>query len=161
RYMCVGMPALIVLVSVLVQRAVSNPNPHTCGAFARRASYALFGSGMLLVALNVLAKKFPEQGIAATIIFSKTPVAVGGAFMLIGLLLARQRDARSGLVEGMAWLGERLSSKRTVAWAALLLAAIVWLPSHLLPLGRWAAQNAAQYQDEARYTRLGLLIRST
>ncbi|HVH46204.1 MAG TPA: acyltransferase, partial [Labilithrix sp.] len=110
-----------------------------------------------LVALNLFAKKFPEQGIAATIVFSKTPFAAGGAMILGGLLL-RLRDARNGIVEGLSALERRLASRQTVMKTALLVAALVWLPCHLLPLGRWAAQNAAQYQDEARYTRLGLLI---
>ena len=44
---------------------------------------------------------------------------------------------------------------------ALVLMALVWLPAHFLPLARWAGQNAAQYKDEANYTRLGILIRET
>jgi peptidoglycan/LPS O-acetylase OafA/YrhL len=190
RYVCVGMPALIVLVAVLMQRAVasrpeegaapsallvSEPSAAPEGspsaadassaalvraAFAERFAYCLVACGLLLVALNLLAKQFPEQGIAATIVFSKTPFAAGGAMVLAGLLL-RMKDARTGFLEGLAALERRLGSQRTVAATALILAAIVWLPSHLLPLGRWAAQNAAQYQDEARYTRLGLLIRAS
>ncbi len=158
RYMCVGMPALIVLVAVLVQRVLEATTAERV-VFAKRASYALIGAGLVLVGLNVFAKKFPEEGIAATIVFSKTPMAVGGAFVVGGLLL-RLKDAREGIVEGFAWLRSRFGSQRTIAKTAVLLAAILWLPSHLLPLGRWAAQNAAQYQDEARYTRLGLLIQA-
>jgi peptidoglycan/LPS O-acetylase OafA/YrhL len=170
RYMCVGMPALVVLVAVLMQRAVASPPEGAAGAspaagdaravFAKRFAYGLVASGLVLVALNLYARKFPEQGIAATIVFSKTPFVAGGAMVLAGLLL-RMKDARTGFVEGLAALERRLGSQRTVATAALLFSAIVWLPAHLLPLGRWAAQNAAQYQDEARYTRLGLLIRSS
>ncbi len=159
RYMCVGMPALIVLVAVLMQRAVASSD-EAKAVFAKRLSFGLIASGLVLVGLNLYAKKFPEQGIAATIVFSKTPFAAGGAMILGGLLL-RMKDARRGIVEGLAWLDRRLGSQKTVAKAALILTAIVWLPSHLLPLGRWAAQNAAQYQDEARYTRLGLLIRES
>ena len=159
RYMCVGMPALIVLVAVLVQRAVSGSEEYKA-TFGKRVSYGLVASGLVLVALNLFAKKFPEQGIAATIVFSKTPFAAGGAMMLGGLLL-RLKDARAGIVEGLGWLERRLGSRKTVAATALIVTALVWLPSHLLPLGRWAAQNAAQYQDEARYTRLGLLIRES
>jgi len=156
RYMCVGMPALIVLVAVLVQRAIAATDVERA-IFAKRFSYGLVASGVVLVALNLFAKKFPEQGIAATIVFSKTPFAAGGAMILGGLLL-RLRDARNGIVEGLSALERRLASRQTVMKTALLVAALVWLPCHLLPLGRWAAQNAAQYQDEARYTRLGLLI---
>lgn len=158
RYMCVGMPALIVLVAVLVQRAIASTTDERA-VFAKRFSYGLVASGIVLVALNLFAKKFPEQGIAATIVFSKTPFAAGGAMIAAGLLL-RLRDARAGIVDGLAALDRRLGSQRTVAKTALLVAALVWIPSHLLPLGRWAAQNAAQYQDEARYTRLGLLIQA-
>ena len=159
RYTTVGMPALVVLVAVLLQRMVASTDERRA-RFAEHASYALVGLGLLLVALMVVARKFPEEGIAATIVFSKTPFAVGAAFVLTGLLL-RLRDTRIGIVEGLAWMQRRFASQRTVSWAALLLMAIVWAPSHLLPLGRWAASNAAQYADEARYTRLGLLIQST
>lgn len=169
RYMCVGMPALILLVGVLMQRAIasSGATAGDCRAddgeaaiFAKRFAYGLSASGLLLIALNLLARTFPEQGIAATIVFSKTPFAAGGAMVLGGLLL-RMKDARRGVVEGLAALRRRLESQRTAARAALIVAALVWLPSHLLPLGRWAAQNAAQYADEARYTRLGLLIQAS
>ncbi|MBX3203897.1 MAG: acyltransferase [Labilithrix sp.] len=168
RYMCVGMPALILLVAVLMQRAIgAGAAPEAEGraedderaVFVRRFAYGLAASGLLLVALNLVARMFPEEGIAATIVFSKTPFAAGGAMVLTGLLL-RMKDARTGLVEGLGALRRRLESQRTAARAALVVAALVWLPSHLLPLGRWAAQNAAQYADEARYTRLGLLIQA-
>lgn len=158
RYVCVGMPALIVLVAVLLQRAIAATNEQRA-VFSKRVAYGLAISGFVLVVLNLYAKKFPEEGIAATIVFSKTPLAVGGAMMLAGLLL-RMRDARTGMIEGLEALQRWLGSQKTAAMAALLLTTIVWLPSHILPLGRWAAQNAAQYVDEARYTRLGLLIQA-
>ena len=157
RYMCVGMPALIVLVAVLAERAIALGS--ASAAFVSRLSYALAACGLLLVALNLFARMFPEEGIAATIVFSKTPFAAGGAMVLAGVLL-RMKDARTGLVEGLDALRRMLGSQKTVTRAALIVAALVWLPSHLLPLGRWAAQNAAQYADEARYTRLGLLIQA-
>jgi peptidoglycan/LPS O-acetylase OafA/YrhL len=159
RYMCVGMPALVVLVAALAQRAVAEGEGEARAAFARRFAHALVASGLVLVALNLYAKRFPEEGIAATIVFSKTPFAAGGALVLGGLLL-RMRDARRGFVEALAALERRLGAQRTAIAGALVLTAILWLPAHLLPLGRWAAQNAAQYDDEARYTRLGLLIRA-
>ena len=159
RYMSVGMPALVIIVAVMLQRIVAN-NDERRAEFARNASYALVACGGLLVLLMVAARLHPEQGIAATIVFSKTPFAVGGAFVLAGLLL-RLKDTRAGIVEGLAWLQRRFASQRTASVTALVLMAIVWAPSHLLPLGRWAATNAAQYADEARYTRLGLLIQST
>ena len=159
RYMCVGMPALIVLVAVVLHRLMA-ATEDVRTRFASRVSVALIVSGLALVALNVYAKKFPEQGIAATITFSKTPFAAGGAFVVIGVLM-RLRDIREGIADGLAGMRRRLESQKTITVAALVLTALVWAPSHLLPLGRWAAQNAAQYGDEANYTRLGLLIRST
>ena len=174
RYMCIGMPALIVLVSVLLSRLVHGTvvtksdakSDATAAAtsdvpsFVRRLSWALIGCGVLLLALNVFARKFPEEGVAKTIVFSKVAFAAGGAFAFLGVLL-RLKDMREGIADGVVALRRRFHSQRTLAVAALVLTAIVWLPSHLLPLGRWAAQNAAQYKEEANYTRLGLLIRST
>ncbi|HVH41001.1 MAG TPA: hypothetical protein VM925_01620, partial [Labilithrix sp.] len=58
RYMCVGMPALIVLVAVLVQRAIAATDVERA-IFAKRFSYGLVASGVVLVALNLFAKKFP------------------------------------------------------------------------------------------------------
>ncbi len=189
RYMCIGMPALIVLVSVLLSRLVhgvvvtksdasaadraasktegspyrgeiTNEATSDVPGFVRRLSWALIGCGVLLLALNVFARKFPEEGVAKTIVFSKVAFAAGGAFAFLGVLL-RLRDLREGIGEGVTALRRRFQSQRTIAAAALVLTAIVWLPSHLLPLARWAGQNAAQYKEEANYTRLGLLIRST
>ena len=68
RYMCVGMPALIVLVAVLMQRAITSPAENVDqerAGFAKRFAYSLVASGLVLVVLNLYAKKFPEQGIAA------------------------------------------------------------------------------------------------
>ncbi len=164
RYMCAGMPALIVLVAVVLDRVIAREGADAEAlreTFGRRLGVALGGAGLLLVLLNVYAKLRPEQGIAATIVFSKTPFAGGVAFMGLGGLLYFLRDLREGTTEALVAFRRRFSSRRTVGAAALVLMAIVWLPSHLLPLGRWAAQNAAQYKDEANYTRLGILIRST
>lgn len=159
RYTSVGMPALIVLAAVMLDRVIAGDEAARA-TFARRLAHALAASGAVLLALELYAKLFPEQGIAATIVFSKTPFAAGAAMVAAGALL-RLRDAREGIVRGLLAMRRRLSSQATVAGAALLLAGLVWLPAHLLPLGRWAAQNAAQFADEARYTRLGLLIRAS
>lgn len=162
RYMCIGMPALIVLVAVVLSRLVESlPGDEArTNFFVKRLTFGMVLCGFVLVALNAYAKKFPEPGIAATITFSKVAIAVGGAWVFLGFLL-RLRDLREGIAEAFGALKSRFSSQQTVAAAALVLMAVVWLPSHLLPLGRWAAQNAAQYKDEANYTRLGLLIRET
>ncbi|MBX3227486.1 MAG: acyltransferase [Labilithrix sp.] len=158
RYMSAGMPALIVLVAVLAERAISAPAAER-EVFAKRFAYALIACGAVLVAVNLIGKKVDEQGIAATIKLEKTPFVAGAAFLLVGVLL-RMKATAAALAEGLAALHARLSSRRTVAFATLLVALLVWLPSHLLPFGRWAKDNAAQYADEARYTRLGLLIKA-
>ncbi|MBX3190063.1 MAG: acyltransferase [Labilithrix sp.] len=161
RYMCVGMPALILLVAVLLSRVIAAAtDTERMALFVRRLSVAFIVSGLVLVALNGYAKKFPEPGIAATMVFSKVAFAAGGAFLFLGFLL-RLRDLREGIPEGLSALARRLASKKTVVGAALLAMTIVWLPCHLLPFGRWATGNAAQYKDEANYTRLGVLIRET
>jgi peptidoglycan/LPS O-acetylase OafA/YrhL len=162
RYMCIGMPALILLVAVVLSRLVESLPGHEARTtfFVKRLTFGMVLCGFVLVALNLYAKKFPEPGIAATITFSKVAIAVGGAWVFLGFLL-RLRDLREGIAEAFTSLKSRFSSRQTMAVAALVLMAVVWLPSHLLPLGRWAAQNAAQYKDEANYTRLGLLIRET
>ena len=160
RYMCVGMPALIVLVAVVLARVVEGTSDPRNALFVRRLSFGMITCGAVLLALNIYARKFPEPGIAATVTFSKVAFAMGGAWVFVGLLL-RMKDLREGVAEGVDALRRRFASQRTVAVAALVLTALVWAPSHLLPLGRWAAQNAAQYKDEANYTRLGILIRET
>ncbi len=160
RYMCVGMPALVILVAVVLARLVEGTSDPRNALFVRRFSFGMMVCGAVLLALNVYAKKFPEPGIAATITFSKVAFAMGGAWVFVGLLL-RMKDLRAGVADGFDALRRRFASQRTVAVAALVLTALVWAPSHLLPLARWAGQNAAQYKDEANYTRLGILIRST
>jgi hypothetical protein len=159
RYMCVGMPALIVLVAIMIEKFLAAPAEDRA-RFAQRLSYALAAFGLLLVVLNVVARLYPERGIAATIVPSKIALA-GGAGMFGVAVLLRMKDLREGAGEMLAWFREQLGSRHTVTRATLLLTALVWLPSHLLPAARWAAQNAAQYQDEANYTRLGLLIKAT
>ena len=160
RYMCVGMPALILLVALVLSRLVASADEERSASFVRRLSLGLVLCGGLLVALNLFARKFPEEGVARTITYSKVAIAAGGAFVFLGLLL-RLRDLREGIGEGLSALKTRFGARPTIVAAALVLMAIVWGPSQLMPLGRWAAQNAAQYKDEANYTRLGLLIRET
>ncbi len=159
RYACVGMPSLILLVALCLDDLVKS-GPGIKLTFARRFGAGLGLLGLLLVALNVYAKLRPEQGVARTIYFSKTPFALGVGFVLLGALFF-MKDMREGLRDGLGWLGRRLGAAPTMAGAALLAMALVWLPSHAIALGRWATQNAAQYQDEFRYTRLGYLIRAT
>ncbi len=159
RYMSVGMPALIVLVMALVEAMIEMPEAERAAA-TRRFSLSLVGWGGLLVVLQVYGKVRPETGTAATIVFSKTSFAVGAGFAGLGVLLLL-RDLRLGLGEGLAYARRKLAARPKGALAALVVAGVVWFPSHAIPFARWAASNAAQYVDEARYTRLGLLIRST
>jgi hypothetical protein len=42
--------------------------------------------------------------------------------------------------------------------AAAGFTALLWGPAHLQAGGRWALGNAAQFEDEARYARLGMLL---
>lgn len=160
RYTCIGMPALIVLVAVVLSRIVEKSRDDNATFFVGRLSLGMMVCGLVLLSLNFYAKKFPEPGIAATITFSKVAAAVGAAWVFAGLLL-RLADLREGIADGFVSLKRRFGGQRTIAAASLVLMALVWLPSHLLPLGRWAVQNAAQFKDEANYTRLGLLIRET
>ena len=158
RYLCIGMPALVVLVAVLLSRLIATIDQERGAFFMKRLWLGLVICGATLVALNLFARKFPEEGVARTIVFSKIAIATGGGFVFLGFLM-RLKDLREGVVEGLVALKARFGSRATVSLSAILLMVIVWAPSQLMPLGRWAAQNAAQYKDEANYTRLGLLIR--
>jgi peptidoglycan/LPS O-acetylase OafA/YrhL len=159
RYMCIGMPALILLTCAIVAEVVTFTRAERDG-YVKRFSTWLVLLGGLVLALNLYAKVRPEHGIAATIVFSKMAFAFGGMFVGLGLLL-KLKDSRRGLSEGIAAIGQRLATQATASRFAVILMAIVWLPSHALPMGRWLGQNAAQYADEARYTRLGLVLRAT
>jgi len=156
RYMCVGMPSLIILVALIAEDVVKLDAAGR-ERFARRLSWGLVGAGGLLLALQGYARVRPEEGIAATIVWSKLAAAVGGALVGGGLLL-RLADARKATAEGVDALRRRFGARSAAGFSALFLCALVWFPCHALPLARWAGQNAAQYADEARYTRLGLLI---
>ena len=159
RYMCVGMPALIILVAAVISK-VLDADAAWKRDFTTKLSFYIFEMGIALVLLNLYARKFPEQGIAATMTFSKKAFGIGGALVFVGVLM-RLKDLREGIPEGLEEIRRRLASRKTVVWAALILTAVIWLPAHALPFGGWLAQNAAQYKDEANYTRIGLLIRET
>ncbi len=166
RYMSVAMPGLIVLVGAILASVLSPGGAieplriELRGRFLSVASATSFIFGALLVALNLAARVFPERGIAATIVFSKTAFAAGLAICLFAFL-ARMRDARRFLLEMLEALEHRLGRTRTAAGTAIVLSVLVWAPSHALPVGRWLIQNAAQYTDEARYARLGMLLRES
>lgn len=160
RYMCAGMPALIVLVAVVLDTVISSSEERR-DLFVKRLPLAIAACGLLLVALNLFARKFPEEGVARTITFSKKAFAIGAGLVGAGVFLRVMGDLQVGLREGLVALKARFGSQVTVARAAFVLMILVWAPAHLLPFGQWAAQNAAQYPDEAKYTRLGILIRET
>jgi peptidoglycan/LPS O-acetylase OafA/YrhL len=159
RYMCVGMPALILLVALVAEDVVALDRAGR-ERFAKRVSVGLMGIGGVLLGLQAYARLRPEEGIAATIVWSKLAAATGGALFGGGVLL-RLSDCQKAIVEGVDALRRRVAVRHAAGFATLFFCALVWLPCHALPLGRWAGQNAAQYTDEARYTRLGLLIAAT
>lgn len=157
RYTSAAMPALIVLVTALAARLFERmkQEPASANAALARFAIALVGMGLVLLVLSGYAKKFPEEGIARTIVFSKKVAAGAVLFLGLGVVLFFAKGSLSQKLENAA---RALLSGR----GALLFALCLWLPSHLEGLSFWARNNAAQYADEARYSRLGLLLaRST
>ena len=156
RYTSAAMPALIVLVTTLAGRVFTRIQDHPADSPRVLARFAigLLLVGALLLVLSGYAKAFPEQGIARTIVFSKKVAAGAALFLVLGAALLTLRNA-------LATQLERASRALLVGSGALAFAAIVWLPSHLEGLSFWAKNNAAQYADEARYSRLGLLLART
>lgn len=154
RYLSAAMPALIVLTTALVSLAAARAQEDEVarGRFATTLAIAMMGIGVLLVGLEGYAKTHPEQGIARTIVFSKKAAAAAGGWILIGVVLFVMKNT---VKRSMGSL--RLSA----GGGALGVAMLVWLPGQLEPYGLWAKSNAAQYQDEARYARLGLLLAKT
>lgn len=160
RYTSAAMPAFIVLVTAVVAKLLARAEESELDARAILARFGgvLLGLGLLLLVLNGFAKKFPEEGIARTIVFSKKTAAGGALFLALGAGIALLRSklgpklaAASARLQGAGW-----------GVAALGLAAVLWLPCHLEGLSYWASKNAAQYTDEARYARLGMILnRST
>lgn len=157
RYTSAAMPALIVVVTALAARLLSTiqAEPEAAKTIVKRFAVALLVTGCLLLLLSGFAKKFPEEGIARTIVFSKKVAAGAALFLLLGAACLLGKKALARKLEGA---GRTL----LVGKGALLFALLLWLPSHLEGLSFWAKNNAAQYADEARYSRLGLLLaRST
>lgn len=152
RYMCVGMPAFIVLTALSVEWIMGLSAEERVVAVKRAFSFVAL-CGLVLLALNGFAKVRPEQGIARTIVMSKLGVLVGGALVVLGGI---------GLGVGAKVAGRVAEMKDRLAagavGAAILAAAVLWVPCHLQAGSSWALRNAAQYRDEARYARLGMLI---
>ncbi len=158
RYTTVGIPSLIVLGIALLARLIESTDETARLRAVRTAAMVLALAGLVLLALNAFAKVAGETGVARTIVFSKS-TATGGVALLIlaGLIYGPLGGLlRRGLVAARSALS---TPARAVA-ATLALVAIVWGPAQLQGMGSWALRNAAQYTDEANYTREGLLIRA-
>jgi hypothetical protein len=159
RYLTVAMPAFIVLsVAVAARMAATVREDAAARRRAGRTFLLTLGAcGACLVALNAYAHVFAEQGIARTVFPSKSTLLGAGVFLgASALLFLRGQRLASRLVASF----EALPTARGLA-AGLALAALVWVPPSIHPLITWAANNAAQFNDEARYGRLGLLIAAT
>ncbi len=100
-----------------------------------------------------------STGVARTIVFSKSTRAGG----------RRAGDPRRSGLRTARWAppprprrgsAARCRPPRAPSRPRLALVAIVWGPAQLQGMGSWALRNAAQYTDEANYTREGLLIRA-
>ena len=161
RYTSAAMPALIVLVTALAARlfariqADPGPEKEAAKAIVGRFAVALLVTGFVLVVLSGYAKKFPEEGIARTIVFSKKVAAGAALFLALGAACFVGKKALASRLDGA-------SRALALGKGGLVFALCLWLPSHLEGLSFWAKNNAAQYADEARYSRLGLLLaRST
>lgn len=154
RYLSAAMPALIVLTTALVSRAAirAQEDEVARSRFATMLGFSVALLGVLLLGLEGFAKVRPEQGIARTIVFSKKAAAAGVAWCVLGGILFAMKDS---VKRNMA------SFRFSLGGSAILVAALIWLPGQLEPYGLWAKNNAAQYQDEARYARLGLLLAKT
>ncbi len=155
RYMCVGMPAFILLSALSIEWLLGLDEEVRTRALKRAFVFVAL-AGLLLLALNGYAKVRPEPGIARTIVMSKIAVVVGAGLVAVGGIafgLSKKVSALGSVA------GTRLASG--AVGVALTLAAVVWVPCHLQAGSSWALRNAAQYRDEARYSRLGMLIDKT
>jgi hypothetical protein len=159
RYVTVAMPAFIVLLTAVAAKMAEVVREDA--AARRRASGAflltLAACGVVLIALNGYAHVAAETGIARTIFVSKSTVLAAGVFLAAsaGFFVLR---GRIGARLDKAF--EALSTSRGFA-VGLALAALVWVPPSVHPFLTWAAHNADQFNDEAKYARLGILIAAT
>jgi hypothetical protein len=158
RYTTVGMPALIVLGMALLARLIESTDDAARVRAVRAAALVLALAGLVLLGLNAFAKVAGETGVARTIVVSKSTAAGGVALLILGGLVYGPLGGllRRGLVAARS----ALSTPAPAVGATLALVAIVWGPAQLQGMGSWALRNAAQYADEANYTREGLLIRA-
>jgi hypothetical protein len=159
RYVTVAMPALIVLTVAMGAKMAAIVREDA--TLRRRAGNAfiltLAACGACLVMLNAYAHLRPETGIARTIFLSKSTL-LGAAIFLGGAAAMFVMRTLIGARLDVAF--EALRSSRGFA-SGLTLAALIWVPASVQPFVTWAAHNAAQFEDEARYTRLGILLAAT
>jgi hypothetical protein len=156
RYSTVAAPAFIVLTTAVAAKMASTVREDA--AARKRAGLAFVGTlgaaGLCLLMLNGYAKVFAEQGIARTIFLSGATVLGGAASVGAAIAFYALRGPLGAALDKRF---EALSTPRGFA-VGLGLAACVWAPANLHPYLMWAAHNAAQFQDEARYGRLGILL---
>jgi hypothetical protein len=164
RYVSAVLPLVAVLVAAAAcSLASSRPSSRLASGVAPSegdemplghvrvaGALTLACAGALLLALNAYAYRFGETGVARTVVISKATVAFG---MLLLMLAAVGRWAF--VTEGTAWAGRLVRGRASVAVVGLG----VWFAGQLHAVGGWALRNAAQFEDEARYARLGLYLR--
>ena len=119
--------------------------------------FALAASGTCLLVLNAYALVRPEHGIARTLFLSKSTVVFGALYLLLALGLLVGRGRIAGRLDRAF---EALPTAHGF-WVGLVLAAVLWVPANLQPVLVWALHNAAQFEDEVHYSRLGLLLKAT
>jgi hypothetical protein len=156
RYMSASMPLVVLLVTAMIAHWA-----HTAlidEQVRQRAITAMFLAilvfGVVLLGLQGWAKKAPEVGIAKTIVFSKKAAAGAVLLMLIGgvgMAVRGRLGARLATVVRAFGQGASYGTAFAV-WAC------IWVPGQLEALGGWALKNAAQYRDEERYAKLGMLL---
>jgi hypothetical protein len=159
RYVTVAMPAFIILSTAVAAKMADVVREDVTAR--RRAALAfvftLAASGACLIVLNAFAHLRAEEGIARTIFLSKSTLLGAGVFLVAaGALFV----ARSKLTAPLRVCFEGLSGPSGFG-IGVALAALVWVPASVHPYLTWAAHNAAQFQDEEKYSRLGLLIAAT
>jgi hypothetical protein len=159
RYVTVAIPAFVILLTAVAARMAGTMRSDATAR--RRAGTAFLGTlaacGVFLVLLNAYAHVFAEQGIARTIFVSKSTLVGAGAFLGAAGLAAVFRQRCGRMLDAQL---EALEGPRAFV-VGLGLSAMVWGLVNFHPLLTWAAHNAAQFTDEARYARLGLLIAAT
>ena len=155
RYWSAVMPLFAVLTFALLGEAIKADRAEQLLRALR--PWIMVFAGSALVAM-VWGSYFTEVGIARTIQPSQKVLAVGsllfGAAMCAPLAAPAFGSLRADLLGALENARSTFSSR----FAFSILAA-VWALGQTEPLLTWARQNAAQYADEERYAKLGILLR--